>query len=111
MRCPKCGRFMIKLDGNINKSYYYLCRHCDYTSELFYFDNEPLSDNYPLFDSYNIKNWTYKKYFAIPKLKAEHKKIFKEMEKKLGKITDNDKNNLLIWFWEIEKGKEKEDES
>lgn len=115
MKCPQCGRYMIKIEGGEipSNSYYYMCRHCNYISEIFNDDNEPLGDNHPCFPDYDesLSNWRFnKKWEKTSELKAEHKKIINNMQKKLGKITDNDEAELLIWLWEIETGKERLDD-
>ena len=109
MKCPQCGRYMQKIvntDMLPKRSYFYMCRHCDYISEIFIENNKPFGDNYPAFPDLDsgLNNWQKeKKQEAIKKLKKEHIKIIKDMKKSLGKLTDNDEAELLIWLWEFGK--------
>ena len=109
MKCPKCGRFMEKV-YSMSNLFHYKCVHCGYESEFLTGNNKPFGDNYPAFPDYDdtLHEWRFKKKWdKMLELKKEHKKILKDMYKKLGKITDDDEAELLIWLWEYGKRKEK----
>ena len=109
LRCPKCDRYMTKVSDApylLNDTYFYTCKHCNYISDIMTENNVPFGENYPVISNstQSISEWNYeKKNKTIAKLKKENVKIINKMYNEYGMITDDDKINLAIWFYEFNK--------
>ena len=108
-RCPKCNRFMERTSNApylLNGTYFYTCKHCNYISDIMTENNKPFGENYPVLSNSSgfLEEWELKKRKkATAKLKKENVKIINKMHDKYGYMTDDDKINLAIWFYEFNK--------
>lgn len=113
MRCPRCSYYMGKITNSpylVNGAYFYKCNHCNYISDIYTDNNKPFGENYslPADNDKGLEEWRLsRKYDSIANLKKEHLEIVESMQKKLGKITDDEEANLLIDIYLYNKKLEK----
>ena len=116
-KCPKCWRIMQKLIYRKTKSsptgkLLYMCNSCNYFVKGKDLDKIKKEKKQSAISSNkSLEDWRWKKKWeAIPKLRAEAKKQYKQITKKYGIITDNDILNLKIDLWEFGHKKKKKEE-
>ena len=119
-KCPKCDKNMQKLIYRKTKSspsgkLLYMCNSCNYFVKGKNIDKIKkylIEKKQPTISSdKSLEDWRWKKKWeAIPKLRAEAKKQYKQITKKYGIITDNDILNLKIDLWEFGHKKKKKEE-